>query len=334
MRGKDLVRKAVRFEGPGRIPLSNPYDLASSDIMNIAVVRNYMGPDKRRSEWGFEWSHLENDLTMGQPKEAIIRSREDLERYVSPDPDDPDRFITARDEMAKYGSDKYYKANFVLTGFTVMCFLRGFAQLLEDLYLDRDMVEDLADIVFGFEERLFPLIAREGFSAVSLADDWGTQESLIISPELWREVFKPRYRRQVELAHSLGLDVYFHCCGYIFDIIPDLIEIGVDILNPGQPNINGIRRMGDAFSGKICFACPVSYQTTGISGTREEIRAEVREFAECLGNKGGGLVGLIPTDIIGLGGSMENVSCMIEAFTEFGKRGEVSPGLGAPGGRA
>lgn len=317
--GKDLVRRAVRFGNPERIPLSNPYDLQASDIVNAEVVRNYQGPGGRFSEWGFEWSHLENGLTMGQPKAPVITCLEDLERYRAPDPDDDTRFDAAREAMAKYGKDKYYKANLVLSGFAVMTFLRGFEEIMEDLYLDRDMVERLADIVFGFEESLIPKIAAQGFSAISLADDWGTQESLLISPALWREVFKPRYKRQVELAHSLGLDVYFHCCGYIYDIIPDFIEIGLDILNPGQPDINGISRMGRDFSGKICFACPVSYQTTGISGTREEIRAEVRELAECLGGAGGGLIGLIPMDIIGLGGSMENVECMVEAFREFGE---------------
>jgi uroporphyrinogen-III decarboxylase len=316
--GKELVRKAVRFGNPERFPVSNPYDLSRSDIMNVEVIRNYMGPDKRHSEWGFEWSHLDNDLTMGQPKAAVIKSREDLLNYRAPDPDDPTRFDATRAARAEHGEAMYYKANFVLSGFATMSFLRGFAEIMEDLYLDRDLVEELADLVFGFEESLFGHIAKQGFSAIGLADDWGSQENLLISPALWREVFKPRYRRQVELAHGLGLDVYFHCCGYIYDIIPDLIEIGIDILNPGQPNINGIERMGKDFSGKICFACPVSYQTTGISGTREEIRREVRQLAECLGNRGGGLIGLIPTDIIGLGAKRENIDYMLEAFTEFG----------------
>ncbi|MGA2974404.1 MAG: uroporphyrinogen decarboxylase family protein [Spirochaetia bacterium] len=318
MSGKDLVRKAVRFENPERIPLSNPYDLATSDIVNVEVVKNYTGPDRLHSEWGFEWTHLENDLTMGQPKFPIIACREDLKRYQAPDPNDPTRFEDLRTARAQYGPDKYYKANLVLSGFTIMTFLRGFSALIEDLYVDRELVENLADVVFGFEEKLFTLIAAQGFSAVHLADDWGTQESLLISPALWREIFKPRYRQQVELAHSLGLDLYFHCCGYIYDIIPDFIEIGVDILNLGQPNINGIRRLGEDFSGKICFACPVSYQTTGISGTREDIRREVKELVECLGNRGGGLIGLIPTDILGLGGKRENIDCMLEAFAEFG----------------
>jgi len=251
---------------------------------------------------------------MGQPKEAIIRNWSDLDGYRPPDPHDPSRFDAMRKTRAELGDGKYYRANFVLSGFTLMSFLHGFSETLEDMYLERENIERLADVVFGFEEEVIKLLKPQGFDTVGLADDWGNQKSMFISPALWREIFKPRYQRQIELAHECGLDVYFHCCGYIYDIIPDFIEIGLDILNPGQPNINGIPRMGDAFSGKICFSCPVSYQTTGISGTKDEIYAEVRQFVDCLGNHGGGLIGIIPTDIVGLGAKPENIGYMLDAF--------------------
>jgi uroporphyrinogen-III decarboxylase len=323
MQSKDLVKKAIRFQGPERIPLSNPYDLKTSDIVNVDVVRNFMGPNRMLSEWGFEWQHLENDLTMGQPKEATIKQWSDLDRYRVPNPHDPHRFDALRKTRAELGDDKYYKANFVLSGFTLMAFLRGFSETLEDMYLERENLERLADLVFGFEEEVIKLLKPQGFDTVGLADDWGNQKSMFISPKLWREIFKPRYKRQIDLAHECGLDVYFHCCGYIYDIIPDLIEIGLDVLNPGQPNINGIRRMGDAFSGKMCFACPVSYQTTGISGSKDDIHGEVKELVDCLGNHDGGLIGLIPTDIVGLGANPENIGYMLDAFkTSYKPRGK------------
>jgi uroporphyrinogen decarboxylase len=311
---KELVQKAIRFQGPERIPLSYPYDLKVSDIVNVDVVQNFMGPNKSLSEWGFEWQHLENNLTMGQPKEALIKKWSDLESHRPPDPHDPRRFDAMRKMREELGDDKYYKANFVLSGFTVMAFLRGFSETLEDMYLERENIEQLADIVFGFEEEVIKLLKPQGFDTVGLADDWGNQKSMFISPKLWREIFKPRYKRQIELAHSCGLDVYFHCCGYIYDIMPDFIDIGLDVLNPGQPNINNIQKMGENFSGQMCFACPVSYQTTGISGSKEDICREVKELTDCLGNKGGGLIGLIPYDLIGLGAKPENIGYTYDAF--------------------
>jgi uroporphyrinogen-III decarboxylase len=188
------------------------------------------------------------------------------------------------------------------------------------MYLERENLEKLADVVFGFEEQIIRQLKPQGFDAVGLADDWATQENLLISPKLWREIFKPRYKRQVDLAHECGLDLYFHCCGYIYDIIADFIEIGVDILNPGQPNINNISRMGRNFSGKICFACPVSYQTTGISGSKEDIYREVKAFADCLGNHNGGLIGIIPTDLVSLGAKPENIDYMLDAFRTFSRK--------------
>jgi uroporphyrinogen decarboxylase len=314
MGSKELVRKAIEFRGPERIPVSYPYDLRISDIVNVEVVRNYLGPDGSLSEWGFEWEKLDGALTMGQPKVQVIAEWPDLDTYRAPDPSEPSRFDAMRKTRAELGDDKYYKANFVLSGFGIMTSLRGFAPLMEDLYLDRDEVERLADVVFGFEEEVIRRLKPQGFDAVGLADDWGSQESLFISPDLWREIFKPRYKRQIDLAHEQGLDVYFHCCGYIFDIIPDFIEIGLDILNPGQPDINGIERMGKAFSGTMCFACPVSYQTTGIAGSREDIRREAKLLIDSLGDKRGGLIGIVPTDLVGLGADSENPRRMLEAF--------------------
>lgn len=316
MTSKELVKRAVTFQGPERIPLQYPYDLKAADMVNVDVVQNFLGPNKNRSEWGFEWSHLDNDLTMGQPKSPIIKKWSDLEHYRAPDPLDPRRFDAIKKTMAELGRDKYYKANFVLSGFGVVTAIRGFTESLEDLYLERENIERLASIVFGFEEEVIKQLKPHGFDAVGLADDWGTQESLFVSPKLWRDVFKPRYKRQIDLAHECGLAVYFHSCGYIYDIIPDFIETGLDILNPGQPNINNIGKMGDNFSGKMCFACPVSYQTTGISGDRETIYREAKELIDCLGNHNGGLIGIIPTDIIGLGAKPENINYMREAFQQ------------------
>ncbi len=314
MDGKELVKRAISFEDPERIPVQYPYDWGLSDIVNVEVTSNHLGADRKTSEWGFRWSHLENDLALGQPERPVIEAWSDLKSYRAPDPLEAGRFDAMRAKKAELGAGKYYKANFVLSGFAVMSCLRGFSRVMEDLILERENVERLADVVFGFEEAVITGLKAAGFDSVGLADDWGTQQSLFISPALWREIFKPRYRRQIELAHSCGLDVYFHCCGYIYDIIPDFIDIGLDILNPGQPNINGIERMGADFSGRLCFACPVSYQTTGITGSGEDIDREIGLLVEHLGDRGGGLIGVVPTDLVGLGARPENIRRMFDAF--------------------
>ena len=144
--------------------------------------------------------------------------------------------------------------------------------------------------------------------------------SLILSPSLWRRHFRERYRRQFALAHELGLEVYFHSCGYIREIIPDLIEVGVDMLNLSQPNLYDIQELGRSFGGQVCFVCPVSYQTTSISGSVQEIYADVRSLIEHLGRFHGGLIGYVE-EYSSIGMSQENYQACIRAFRELGRYG-------------
>lgn len=148
-------------------------------------------------------------------------------------------------------------------------------------------------------------------------DDWATQKNMIISPHTWRNIFKPRYARQFELAHSLNLLVYFHCCGNFLEIISDFIEIGVDILNISQPNLYSIPELGARFSGKVCFTCPVSYQTTSISGSRTDIFKDVQILVEHLGCFNGGLIGYVE-EYHSMGMSDANYQACKEAFSIYG----------------
>jgi hypothetical protein len=252
---------------------------------------------------------------MGQPKGQAIQDYTRLEDFIPPDPLSLSRFSNVPKIMEKHGPDRFYKANFTLSGFAIMTMLRGYNSIMEDLYMERESIEKLCDLVFGFENEVIKLLPKYGFSAVGLADDWGTQTSLMINPEMWREIFKPRYKEQITLAHSLGLYVYMHSCGYIFDIIGDLIEIGLDILNPGQPDINNVSEMGKRFGGRICFSCPPSYQGAAVSGDREAVVSQIRQYKNCL-FKNGGLIGIIPEDSAPLGISKETFELMEITFNE------------------
>lgn len=203
-----------------------------------------------------------------------------------------------------------------------MTFLRGFENLLIDLYESPQTVKKLADVVFTFEEEVLSTLPKYGFHGVAFYDDWGTQNGLIISPELWREFFKPRYQHQFEIAHRLGLEVYFHSCGAIHDIIPDLIEIGVDMLNLSQPNLFDLEEIGRLYGGKTCFVCPVSYQTTSISGTPEDIFRDAKNLIKHLGSQQGGFIGYIE-DYHSMGMSEENYQACIEAFRTLGNQNRL-----------
>jgi hypothetical protein len=122
------------------------------------------------------------------------------------------------------------------------------------------------------------MAARHGFHGIHFADDWGTQTGLMISPALWRKLFKPRFRRQFVLAHELGLHVWYHCCGNLAEIAQDFHEIGVDVLNISQPNVVDLDAVGQHLRGRQCFMMPISYQTVSIQGTPDEIHAEAQRM--------------------------------------------------------
>lgn len=316
MRRLEQVKKAISMQGPDNVPiLFFNGDREQSDIIMIDVVRHFMGFNKDTSEWGFKWERM--DETMGQPRTEVLKDWQDFGKLNIPDAYDKERFSKVKETMELFGADRYYIASLVLSGFTVMTFLRGFANIMEDLYIERENLEKLADMVFEFEEGIINQLKDHGFHCVGFFDDWGSQTNLLISPALWREFFKPRYKKLFDLAHQKGLEVYFHCCGYIYDIIPDFIEIGVDMLNISQPNLFDIEKMGKAFGGKVCLVCPVSYQTTSLSGTKEEIYDDVKKLVDNFGCFNGGLIGYIE-EYHSLGLSEENYQHCINAFTQLG----------------
>jgi uroporphyrinogen decarboxylase len=319
MNSKELVKRAVEFKSPGKLPLLyfNKYT-ERSDIKfveyNVASDFKYKGT--AISEWGFVWETF--DDTMGQPKDEPIKSWDDFKGYIPPDPDAPGRYDHIEQEI-KANFDKYIMGVLGITGFNIVTFIRGFENSMEDLYLERENIEELIDMVISFENGIIRNYAKFGIDAVSFGDDWGTQNSLMISPQLWREVFKPRFKAQFDLVHQHGMHVYFHSCGYIYDIIPDLIEIGVDIFNLNQPDLLGIENLGRDFGGKVCFNCPVDHQTVAISGNRKEIFDYVAKLNKCLGCFNGGLIGNIE-EYHSVGMSTENFNNIIEAFESYRNR--------------
>ena len=299
----ERVRRARDRKSPDRTPMFFfNRDLHLSDFLHMGVV-------DETAEWGFGWERL--DDTMGQVKDHPIKTWADFETFLPPCADKPGRFDWVQSHMAQ-NSGKYNMLSLGLSGFTMMCCLRGLEDVMYDFYEEKENISHLADVVFGFEEEIIKLVPGKGFHAVSFADDWGTQNGPMISPELWNSFFAPRYKRQFDLCHERGLDVYFHSCGSYWPLIDGLINAGVDFLNLSQPNLYDMKELGERFGDKVCFVCPVSYQTTSLSGTREEIFADVKLMNEHLGS-GGGLIGYIE-DYPSIGMSEANYQSCIDAF--------------------
>ena len=308
MTKKERVFRTIEFENPDRIPIWHfNYNEMDGDILRYELAIETDG----FSEWGYRWKTM-NDGTMGQPSEPVIQVWDDLSGYRFPELRMEERLkgLTA---FKRSSNNHYLLAGMGITGFTTYTFLRGFENAMVDFLHEPEKAQMLLDRIFSFECDLIIIAAEQGFDGVHFQDDWGTQDSLIIAPELWRKMFRPLYRAQFEHAHQKGLHVWFHSCGAVSSILGDLNEIGVDVMNISQPNVANISEVGKALKGKQCFMVPISYQTVSITGTREDIFAEVQRLFSELGTEKGGFIGYVE-EYSSIGMSMENYQACIDAF--------------------
>jgi uroporphyrinogen decarboxylase len=289
MNSRERVRRAIEFRGPDRIPVRYYDDVPASDIIIAPYTppAGWVAPEPGVDEWGCLWSTL--DETLGQVKRHPMADPAACAGYRFPDPLAPGRLDTAS-AMRDAHPDRCVAGSVGISGFNRMTFLRGFSELLSDMVLAPERVAWLAERVFGFETEIIRRFAPLGVDAVWFWDDWGMQRGLMISPQVWRAQFKPRYARQFALAHQLGMRVVFHSCGNVAAILGDLVDIGADMLHLNQPDLLGIDWLASQFGGRVCLHCPVDTQNTLIHGSPQDIRGQARRLVERLGGYNGGFI--------------------------------------------
>ena len=308
MTRKETVARAISFAGPDRVPIwFFNKDHERGDVMRHMLCLY----DGLASEWGYTW-HKMDDGTMGQPAGAVLPTWDDLGDYAFPRLRSDER-LAGVDEFRVGAGDRYLLGGLGISGFTTYTFLRGFDNAMMDFVLERDRAEELLDRIFDFECELMTLAAEAGLDGIHFEDDWGTQDDVIVSPEMWRDLFKPRYKRQFDHAHSLGLTVWFHCCGNILKIVPDFHQIGCDVLNVSQPNTVDLEAVGRELRGRQCFMVPISYQTVSITGTPDDIQKEAQRLCNALATAEGGFIGYVE-EYGCMGMTEENYEACAHAF--------------------
>lgn len=309
----DLVRQAVRFEDPWRIPLWYVNcDQTDGDVIVYHLSLDREGADGRgTNEWGYRLEKL-GDGTMGHPVKPSLPDWEAAEALSPPPLRETDR-MAAAPAYFDLCEDRYRLASLDLSGFTVYTLVRGFENSMTDFLVEPERSARLLDMIFDWECEVMALVARRGFHGIHFADDWGTQTGLMIAPALWRKLFKPRYQRQFARARELGLETWFHCCGNLTEIAEDFHEIGADVLNIAQPNVVDVSTVSARLRGKQCFLIPISYQTVSIAGTVAEIYAEAERLHDLLGSARGGFIGYVE-EYSCMGMSAENYAACAEAF--------------------
>lgn len=193
--------------------------------------------------------------------------------------------------------------------------IRGFDNALMDSLAEPDFFDELLDRLTDQYLDQLALCADIPADAFMFGDDWGDQRGVMIGPERWRRHLKPRYARIYEAAHAQGKIVISHCCGSVADIMPDLIEIGLDVLESVQPEARGMNpyELKKSWGDKLAFWGCLGSQSTIPFGSPAEIRAEVGRLRDRMG-EGGGYI-LAPAKDLQPETPTENAIAVVEAFT-------------------
>lgn len=303
MTGRERIINALTFKEVDKIPWEGLWEKKDQYEMMIDCPPFTYGKGKASGEinkkgrrtdaWGCVWEAAE-DGVIGEVKEYPLADYDALDDFSAPWDVLEQADLSKVNEYCK-NSDKFCM-NFweptACSPFQRMQYLRGTEELFVDLALDEPEVYKLRDIVHEFYVKQLEMWCKTDIDAIHIEDDWGTQISLLISPQKWREFFKPLYKEYCDIAHKHGKYVVMHSDGYIKDIIEDLIEIGVNAVN-AQIFCMDLQELEDRFGGRICFWGEIDRQYALPFGTDSEIEQCVDKVADTfLKNRKTGIVAM------------------------------------------
>jgi len=201
-------------------------------------------------------------------------------------------------------------------------YLRGIEQILVDMMAQPELFRAIVDRIAGFYFEYLRRIleaARGGIDILVTGDDFGAQESLLCKPSLWRQMLQPNFRTFIDISHCYRVPVMHHTCGSVWEILPDLVDSGLDILNPIQPGTRNMEpdRLKRQFGDKLTFHGGISIQRNLPFGTPAAVRDEVRTLMAAM--KSGGGFWVCTAHNIQADVPPENAIALFEAYQEYGK---------------
>jgi uroporphyrinogen decarboxylase len=337
--GRENYRRAITFSSPAYLPVrlgvhfpwliekderkqrriqelaaAFPDDFYEADpAMNLRPPERAGDSYRWTDEWGVDWA--EEGRGMKPHSHPLASGYEALSSYRFPDPYAPGRF-TQIDRFLENRGERYILGWVWFTLFERLWMLRGFENMLTDPWLYPAEFAALRDRVLDFNLALIDQWLARGADGIFFSDDWGTQRGLLISPDDWRRYYKPCYARMFERVRERGAHVWMHLCGNITGILPDLIDIGLNVLNPIQPQAMDLERLSREFGGRLCFYGGVDVQGTMVRGTPADVKAEVRRLVHLFGRFEGGYIGGTSHTIMPET-PLDNIIALYEAFAEY-----------------
>ena len=282
----------------------------------------YLHPDQEEytCEWGIKWRWV--DIPGGRYTEMIEPPLADEKRLSSwkvPDARQGWRYDAVRDLVQRHGKTHAIVGAMPCTTFEACWYLRGMSRFLIDLVEGEDFADALLDKVVQFQLDTGLALAAAGVDIIWMGDDFGTQDSLILSPDIWRRYFKPRYAQLIAAFKEKKPDVKiaYHSDGNIETLLPEFIEVGVDIFNAVQPLALDQGRLKKRFGNRLSYWGGVDIQNVLPRGTPYEVEQEVMKRVRTLGRGGGYILG--PSHNIQPDVPLENILAFYRAAKEHGR---------------
>jgi len=336
----DHLKKEFEKRYPEAISYQDHYNFPYRIIVDPGFSWNFdnldMLPEQTRIDWsiyypgGFEFevkfdgwgiAHESSPTSMHMTKMhhpmKNFTSLEEMKAYPLPDYTKVD-FSPLQKQMKEI-HDKGL-AVFVWQECTIWetaWYLRGMDMLMIDMAMEDEKGIWLFDQITEKACYRAEIFARQGADILGLGDDIGMQDSIMMPQEMYRQWIKPRLKEVIDVAKSANPDllISYHSCGYIEPFIPDLVEIGVDILNPVQPECMDFREIHDKYGDQISFNGTIGTQQLMPFGTPEEVKSEVKRNLDIAGEKGG--LFCCPTHLLEPEVPWENIEAYVEACREY-----------------
>ncbi|MDR0720284.1 MAG: hypothetical protein LBF78_11675 [Treponema sp.] len=243
-----------------------------------------------------------------------VESKEDAEAYVMPDPYAPGRMEKAKRDIDRFAKDYFVIGDCELSLFEMAWHLTGLEKYMIDMASGEEWIEIINDKVEYFTTGIAEQLVKAGVDALWFGEDLGSQISTLISPDAWREFFKPRHQRIIDKIKAIKSDILIimHSDGAVAPLLDDFIEMGIHVYNPVQPNVanSDPQMLKDKYGERICFFGGIDQQELLPKGDVNAIDAEMRRRADILGKNGGYL--MAPAHIIQADVSPETVEAMLK----------------------
>ena len=309
----------------------NPYDIECAlgeDLLLTSVgwANSYYGQGSSYTdEWGVGWRAMPyvTPFGTGSYTEMVVHPLADraaLHAYHPPDPHRPSLYDEAERLIRDFKDEYWIVGATVTTIFETAWALRGYERLMMDFIEDPDLAEAILEVPYRYHLAAAERLVRMGVDMIWTGDDVGAQHTMLISPQLWRRYLKPRMANFIATLKAINpkVRVAYHSDGCIYPIIPELIEIGLDVLNPVQPACMDPVRLKRTYGKNLCFWGSIDEQHTLPFGTPEEVKREIEVRIATLGACGGLILG--PTHHVQLDTPLENFWAMVNAVKGENRR--------------